>query len=98
MCVCHFVISMLMLSLNRQNRMVTFMWVEGVPVRQGTSFHTLSTVLSVLQLPSSTDNFTDHKVCYELSRLRIEPICIVKRLDEIKLDVEGFTGNPPRLC
>lgn len=98
MCVSHFVIAMLMLSLNRQNRMVTLMWVEGVPGRQVTSIHTLSTVLSALQLPSPIDNFTDHKVCYKLSRLHIEPICLLKRLDEIKLDVEGFTGNPLRLC
>jgi len=52
--------------------MVTSVWADRVPGRQVTSIHTLSTVLSALQLTSSVDNFTDHKVRYELTRLQTE--------------------------
>ena len=49
------------------------MWADSVPGRQVTSIHTLSTVLLTLKLISPVDNFTDHKVRYELSRLHIKP-------------------------
>ena len=55
------------------------MWAEKVPGRQVTSIHTLSTVRSALQLTPPVDNFTDHKVRYELSRLQPE------------LDLHNFT-------
>jgi hypothetical protein len=71
--VCHFVIAMLILSSNRPKRMATWMWADSIPGRQVTSIHTLSAVLSALQLTWPADNFTDHKVRYELRRLQIKP-------------------------
>ena len=96
--MCHFVIAVLILSSKRPQQMVNWMWAESVPGRQVTSTHTLSTVLSALQLTSPVDNSTDHKFVMTWVDYRLNLICVVKLLDEIQLDVGGFAGNPLWLC